>query len=160
MLLPHNSFVNDLLMVVSDNNYFEFDAKVYYQMADTAMGTKLTPSYTNIFISSLGEKYVYSYAFHPLPCRKFIDDFFLILAHGSDELPIFITHLNDLYPTIKFTHEVSYNVVPFLELLIYMKGNSLHTRLYRKPTDRHMYLNYNSDHPFKFEKNLLYNLKS
>ena len=34
------------------NKYFEFDGKYNHQLAGTAMGTKLVPSYANVFMSN------------------------------------------------------------------------------------------------------------
>ena len=50
-------------------------------------------------------------------------------------------------PTIKFISEMSYTEMPFFDLLIYVKYDiTLHTRLYMKPTDKHVYPNYQSGH--------------
>ena len=54
--LPHNTYIIDLLGVVLENNYFEFDGKYYHQMADKAMGIRLEPSYANTFMSNLEDK--------------------------------------------------------------------------------------------------------
>ena len=43
--------------------------------------------------------------------------------------------------------------VSFLDLTIYIKGSTLNTRLYSKTTDRHMYLNFSSEHPMSLKKN-------
>ena len=50
------------------------------------------------------------------------------------------THNNHFYG------KVSHCEVPFLDLLIYKSEPKLFTRLYVKPTDRHMYLRYVSEH--------------
>ena len=58
----------------------------------------------------------------------------------------FINHLNIVHSTIKFTREISSTEISFLDLIIYTKGSRLYTRLHTKPTDRHMYLNFCSEH--------------
>ena len=57
--LPHNSYIIELLEVVLANNHFEFNGTFYHQMSRTAMGTKLAPSYANLFMMKFEEKYVY-----------------------------------------------------------------------------------------------------
>ena len=49
--LPHNSYIIELLQVVLTNNYFDFNGKHYHQKSGTSMGTKLAPSYANLFMT-------------------------------------------------------------------------------------------------------------
>ncbi len=52
-----------------------------------------------------------------------------------------------VHPTIKFTFEVSFAKVSFLDTLTYFKDNHIETTLYCKPTDKHTYLLPTSCHP-------------
>ena len=58
------------------------------------MGTKLAPSFANIFMGDLEEKFVYTYKLKPLIWKRFIDDIFFIWTYGDEELNDFVTHLN------------------------------------------------------------------
>ena len=80
----------------------------------------------------------------------------MIWPHGMDSLLEFIDHLNIVHPTIKFTSDISHTEISFLDLTIYIKQSQLHTRLYTKTTDRHMYLNYFSEHPMSLKKSIPY----
>ena len=71
------------------------------------MGTKLAPSYANLFMTKFEEKYVYTYPLQPKLWKRFIDDIFMIWPHGMDSLLEFINHLNIVHPTIKFTSDIS-----------------------------------------------------
>ena len=106
------------------------------------MGTKLAPSYANLFMTKFEDKYVYTYPLQPQLWKRFIDDIFLIWPHGMNSLTKFIEHLNTVHPPIKFTSDISETRISFLDLTIYIEQSKLHTRLYTKPMDRHMYLNY------------------
>ena len=106
------------------------------------MGTKLAPSYANLFMTKFEEKYVYTYPLQPKLWKRFIDDIFLIWPYGMDLLLEFIDHLNIVHPNTKFTSDSSDTEISFLDLTIYIQQSQLHTRLYTKTTDRHMYLNY------------------
>ena len=53
--VPHCSYIVELLEVVLTNNYFEFNGTHYHQVPVTAMGTKFTPSYANLFITKFEE---------------------------------------------------------------------------------------------------------
>ena len=154
--LPHNSYIIELLELVLTNNYFEFNGEFYHQLSGTAMGTKLAPSYANLFMSKFEDKYVYTYPLQPLLWKRFIDDIFLIWPHGKNSLVEFIKHLNTAHPTIKFTSDISDTQISFLDLSIYINEATLHTKLYTKSTDRHMYLNYFSEHPMSLKKSVPY----
>ena len=76
-----------------------------------------------------------------------MDDTFLLWTHGEDKLNEFITYLNNLHPTIKFTSSFSYNEIPFLDVKVMLLNGKLETDLYVKPTDKHQYLLKSSYHP-------------
>ena len=73
-----------------------------------------------------------------------------------DSLLEFINHLNTVHSTIKFTSDISPTETAFLDLVIYIKGNRLYIRLHTKTTDRHMYLNYYSEHPMSLKRSIPY----
>ena len=78
---------------------------------------------------------------------RYIDDLFLLWTHSKEKLNDFITYLNNLHPTIKFTSSFSYNEVPFLDVKVMLLNGRLETDLYVKPTDKHHYLLKSSCHP-------------
>ena len=84
--LQHNSYVIELLELVLTNNHFEFNGKYYHQLSGTAMGTKLAPSYANLFMTTFEEKYVYTYPLKPELWNRFIDDISMIWPSGKNSL--------------------------------------------------------------------------
>ena len=72
-------------MVLTFNN-FEFNNNQYLQVGGTAMGTRLAPSYANIFMADFETKNVYTYTPQPLWWKRYIDDIFVLWTHGEDEL--------------------------------------------------------------------------
>ena len=96
-ILPHNSYITELLEVVLTNNYFDFNGKHYHQVSGTAMGTKLAPSYANLFMTKSEENHVHTYHLQPKLWKRFIDDIFLIWPHGMNSLLEFIKHLNTVH---------------------------------------------------------------
>ena len=142
------TFLMQLLRMVLQMNNFVFNGQHYLQIGGTAMGTRLAPSYANLFMGN----FVYSYADKPLYWKRYIDDIFLL---RKDNLTKFITFLNSCHPTIKFTAEISETQVPFLDtLVIKLDDGTLITDLYGKPTDSHNYLHYSSSHPAHCKKSL------
>ena len=68
----------------------------------------------------------------------------------------FILHLNTVHSTLKFTSVISSSEIAFLDLTIYVTDDKLCTRLFTKSTDRHMYLNFNSEHSMNLKKSIPY----
>ena len=67
---------------------------------------------------------------------RFVDDTFLIWAHGEEELETFVDHLNKQSDSIKFMKEFEKNIaLPFLNTLVIKKqdGGIAH-KVYRKKT--------------------------
>ena len=114
--LPHNSYIIELLELVLTNNHLEFNGEFYHQLSGTAMGTRLAPSYANLFMTKFEDKYVYTYPLQPQLWKRFIDDIFLVWPHGRNSLIEFIEHLNTVHPTVKFTSDISDTEISFLDL--------------------------------------------
>ena len=113
------------------------------------MGTKMAPSYANLFMGKFEQEAPPTAPHSPLIWWRYIDDIFLLWTHGEDKLNGFITYLNNLHPTIKFTGSFSYNEIPFLDVNVMLLNGRLETDLYVKPTDKHQYLlkQWSSCHP-------------
>jgi hypothetical protein len=60
---------------------------------------------------------------------------------------MFFITLNSFDKYLQFTMDMGGKSLHFLDLLITIKGNSLVTSVYSKPTDAHMYLDAESCHP-------------
>ena len=145
---PTNQLICNLLHLVLTCNNFQFDNKHYLQVGGTAMGTKLAPSFANIFMGWFEDNFVYTYTLQPLFWKQYIDDVFMIWQHGDDELKEFVNYLNTRHKTIKSTEESSTSSINFLNITVNLtQHGTLTTSLYCKPTDSHNYLLYSSEHP-------------
>ena len=91
-----------------NNNTFTFNGQHYRQINGTAMGTKMAPSYANFFMGKFELEASAAAPHSPLIWSRYIDDIFLLWTHGEDKLNDFITYLNNLHPTIKFTSSFSF----------------------------------------------------
>ena len=100
----------------------------------------LAPSYANLFMGKFEENALADASHSPLIWWHFIDDIFLLWTHGEDLLNSFITYLNNLHPTIKFTSSFSHSEISFLDVDILLINGRLETDLYVKHTDKHQYL--------------------
>ena len=153
---PSNLSLMELLNLVLTLNNFQFKGEDYLQVGGTAMGTRVAPSYANIFMSQFEEKHVYTYRLKPLAWYRYIDDVFCIWQHGDIELNNFVEHLNNTHDTIKFSMETSKVEISFLDTMVKLDNGEIITDLYCKPTDRNNYLPFNSAHPYHCKKGLPY----
>ena len=141
----------ELLKLVLHKNNFQFNGEHYLQIGGTAMGTKVAPSYANLFMARLEEKLLEKartdlHVELPLYLR-YIDDIFFIFPYSETKLEEFMTLMNSLHKTIKFTEEHSREEIIFLDTYVKRDGDSLYTHLYVKETATHSYLLYTSCHP-------------
>ena len=136
---PLRKVIHQFLEYILKESYFTFMEKLYLQKHCTAMGTKMAPSFANIFMGALEQTLLSSSPNHliPLLWKRFIGDIFLIWTHGEESFRSIIQHLNSFHPTIKFEATHSTQSVNFLNTTVYVTPqNTLHTTLYTKPTDR------------------------
>ena len=134
-----------LLELVLHSMHFNFNGYHYLQIGSTAMGTAVAPNYANIFKDRFKTRALNNWPHKPLPWLRFIDDIFMIWTHGEDKLQEFITYLNGIHKTIKFTHEFSQSQINLLDTTVKVGDNrELCTTLFEKPTDTHLYLHYTS----------------
>jgi hypothetical protein len=71
--LPVEDLVS-LARLILENNYFEFDEKIFRQKLGTAIGTKFAPGFANIFMGHLEEKFLETCELKPWVCWRFMDD--------------------------------------------------------------------------------------
>ena len=144
ILLPVH-YLCKLIHSILTMNSIVFNGIYYLQIQGTAMGTRMVPSYANIFMGKL-EKEILS-AHHPSPLiwLRYIDDVFAVWTHFT-LLHSFLDQLNNYHPTIKFTADWSSETVSFLDTKVFSVNTQLTTDLHCKPTDTHQYLHWNSCH--------------
>ena len=154
---PTDTLVELLSLILKCNN-FEFNNKHYLQIQGTAMGTRMAPSYANIFMGRLEEQLLMSVPLKPYSWLRFIDDIDMQWCHGRQSLNDFLDLANNYHQSIKFTSEVSCENHVFLDTVSRIEANSLVFDLYTKPTDKHQYLLPSSCHPKHCSRNIPYSL--
>ena len=146
-----------MLHLVLTKTTFKFNDGLYEQISRTTMGTRCAPSYAIIFMGHFEEKFLSTRRLLPLVWWRYIDDIFMIWPHSREELYSFVSALNNVHDTIKFTVGISETQVNFLDVTVYKDQNgTISTGLYTKPTDAHMYLHYTSYHPQHQKKSIPY----
>ena len=100
---PPTADICHLIQLILSMNLFVFNEKYYLQIHGTAMGTRMAPSYANLFLGKLERKFLATQNRIPRVWWRYIDDTFAIWTHGEPALRAFIENLNCHHPTIKFT---------------------------------------------------------
>ena len=143
----NNRSLITLLQHVLHMNNFQFNGENYLQIGGTAMGTRVAPSYANLFMARLEEKLLADCEYTLPLYLRYIYDIFLIFPYSEQDLTKFMTYMNNAHPTIKFTEEHSRSEIVFLDTVVKRLNENLYTDLYTKPTDTHSYLHFTSSHP-------------
>ena len=167
--------------IILKNNLFIFHEELWRQEIGCAMGTKPAPSYADNFmarridnmITSLAQKHGINNKSPLSIFKRFLDDIFSIFQGTTKNLHILFDEMNKLHKSIKFTmnHTSSQNEsvddrcqckqqssIPFLDVLCSIENGKIDTDLYRKDTDRNMYLLPSSCHPPSCTKNIPFSL--
>jgi hypothetical protein len=144
------------------------------------MGTRAAPSYANLFMARKIDPKILELATlltngaNPiLFFKRFLDDIFMVYRGSVEKLHLFLTELNKLHPTIKFTMSHSFpNLsenqqtcncdhsasVAFLDTSCQIINRRIIVDLYRKKTDRNQYLLTSSCHPAHVTENIPFSL--
>jgi len=126
---PKSGTLLRLAELVVTLNRFSFRDNFFKQTNGVAMGTKMGPSYANLFIGFVEHQFFSQYNGPKSQLYgRYIDDCIGATSSTREELTQFITAVNSFHPALKYK-------------------NSLCTSMYYKPTDSHSYLLYSSSHP-------------
>ncbi|CAJ0922858.1 unnamed protein product [Ranitomeya imitator] len=138
-----------LLEFVLRRNFFLFGDDFFLQLRGTAMGSNVAPTYANIFMAVLEDRFVYSSILwrHVRAWWRYIDDIFVIWEGSLQELFDFQTYLNQIHSELQFTLTHSMTQVQFLDTLVYKEMGRLRTDIFVKETDRNSLLMFDSNHP-------------
>ena len=82
---------------------FSFNNNMYQQIDGVAMGSPLGPALANIFVGHQEQK-LFNVVNRPLAYFRYVDDTFA-LFNNEDDCYAFLSHLNSLHPSLRFTHE-------------------------------------------------------
>ena len=140
-----NDFEN-LLRMALQNNFFNFDDKIYKQTGGVAIGSPLGPSLANAFLCFHEQIWLNDCPedFKPVYYQRYVDNIFA-LFRSPDHLEKFTNYLNSKYKNIKFTYEKESNdSLPFLDILISRSENGFKKSVYHKSTFSGVYSNFNS----------------
>ena len=121
--------MKNFLKMALQNNFFNFDGKIYKQTDGVVMGSPLGSSLANGFLC-IHEQIWFNKCpddFKPVYYRRYVDDIFALFC-SLDHLEKFTNYLNSKHTNIKFTYEKEgNNSLHFLDILISRSENDFKT---------------------------------
>ena len=89
---------------------------------------------------------------------RFIDDVKVLFRGDKNMADWYFKKLNNMYPDVQFKWEFSTESAIFLdvEIMFDRESKRLETKIYVKPSNKQLFLNYRSNHPQHVFKGLLY----
>ncbi|XP_054290772.1 uncharacterized protein LOC129005789 [Macrosteles quadrilineatus] len=153
--LPSTSFLINLAKFILEKNNFQFEGKNYIQTKGTAMGTRMAPSYANLFMGRLEQAFLRQQKVQPECWFRFIDDIFLIWTSGTESLNEFLKNLQN-FSILQFTHNNSPSEITFLDVSVKLNNGLITTGIHIKPTNNLQYLHFDSCHPANTKRSIPY----
>ena len=87
--VPPTTDICHLIWLILFTNLFTFNQKHYLQIQDTALGTRMAPSYTNLFMGKLELDFLLTQSRKPRVWWRYIGDIFVISTHDEPSLRTF-----------------------------------------------------------------------
>ena len=127
---------------------FSFGDNYYKQINGVAMGSRMEPSYANLFVGYIENEF-FSNCNGPKPdlYERFTDDRVGATSSGREELNQFIASVNSFHSALKYIWETSENLLAFLDIKLSVNGTALSASVHYKTTDSHNFLPHSSSHP-------------
>ena len=142
----------EALRLVMKNNIFTFGNTTWKQLTGTAMGTPPAPPWATLYFALCEESVITQYVTNLPLYRRFIDDIigvWTVTNANTDKQSwtSFKAAINS--PIYKLVWEFSERKshVDFMDLTIRIDDDRLHTSLYEKPSNLHLYIPPHSCHP-------------
>jgi hypothetical protein len=123
----------ELVDWILTNTFFELENEIYTQKSGLAMGSKISPPLSDIYMEYFLEKTLSGTRFNPLLFKKYVDDCICIFNRNEMDETQLLEHLNSQNSHIK-SH--------------WKKTKTAHYPTYRKPTDLGILLSFDSNHSF------------
>jgi len=130
--------------LVLDQRWLQFGEKIYRQKDGLFIGNSLSPIFTEIFMGTM-EISMKTKEWFPKIWHRYVDDVVAVVKVGEEGK--ILEELNRQHEAIKFTMErEQQDSIPFLDMRLLGKKNSVEVDVYRKPTDAPLCIPWDSCH--------------
>ena len=148
-IIPKHVFT-DLMKIATSSVEFSFNNCMYRQIDGLGL---VWP--WQIFLLDFTKSKLFDKISKPQIYYRYVDDTFALFQDEVDS-ETFLTNLNSLHTSLKFTSEKEVNKsLPFLDVLVTKSTNNFTTSVYRKATFTGEYIRWNSFGPKTRKTNLI-----
>jgi hypothetical protein len=149
--------LKNIINIILKQTFFQFNNNCFIQNYGITMGAPSSVKIANITLYKHLSNILKDFKGpKPLHCFRLIDDVMGVSLHSEEDLLIWFNYLNSCHTSIKFTIEYSFTEIPFLDTLVYVDNGKIKTKLYRKPSNKKQFLEYNSEHPTHMKNSIPY----
>ena len=136
MLFLLEEFI-ELMKLCLIHNFCKFGGKIYTFDKDVPMGSPLAPLMAEVFMDLFEGKILSptsNFNQYITYWHRYVDDVLCLWKGTRLDLDNFLSFINSVYPSIKFTMEVGGYKINFLDLKIFLNNGRHQFGIYRKPT--------------------------
>jgi hypothetical protein len=139
--------------------FFQFN-KVWYKQSDgLGMWSPISPLLADFFMNFLEEKISILPLFKNLVFYyRYVDDILGLWTGTKRQLDLFLTNLNIINDSIKFTMEVGGNSISFLDIRLNICNNKIEFDVFRKPTYSDNIIHATSNHHISHKLSVFHSL--
>ena len=146
--IPKSQFLKILEFCLNENNYFNFNSKLYHQCYGMPMGNPLSPTIADIVLDDLLNETKTRLQQEGIQIKviyKYVDDMVAIIREKDN--PKILKILNEYHTRLNFTFETEVDEkIPFLDVMIHRREERLIFNWYSKEIASGRILNFNSAH--------------
>ncbi|CAG2255721.1 unnamed protein product [Mytilus edulis] len=119
--IPNLADLAELIKIVLENNEFEFNGHIYKQIIGAPMGGILSPTCTDLHLASILKMILdkFQYRTHIKLHCQYRDDGFMVFTGNMLQIEEFFSIANKIDNLLKFTYEVSEELMTYLDLEVY-----------------------------------------
>lgn len=147
--IPKKQFLRMLEFCLKENNYFQYENKLFNQIFGMPMGNPLSPTIADIILDDLLDNAKQKLKEKNTNIRhisKYVDDIFAIIKERDKET--ILNTLNNYHTKIQFTIEMEQNnSLPYLDVKMHRNNNRIIFNWYSKSTSSGRMINYLSTQP-------------
>lgn len=152
---PDSDVFKRILSLILSRNYFHYQNKRWFhQIKGTAMGCSISVYLANTFMYKRTRYLIENPPRDLIYLGRYIDDLIGVWQSDASAIPGIFERATD--ENIRLTFVLAPEELEALDLKIRIANNEIATRLFRKPTDGHQFLDWTSYHPFNLKESIPY----
>lgn len=154
--LPETIMKSMLTICTKEAPFKHVDGSLYRQIDGIAMGSPLGPCFANFYMANLEHEVLSLAGLKPNLYLRYVDDIFIVI---KDEVELeTLRCVMEERSVLKFTHEIGFNKLPFLDVQIESINGKFETSVFTKLTNSGECLNYQSECPDKYKSGVIFTL--